>query len=621
LNKLSVTTPLLLLVLSTAFLVVLWFSFATILASAKGFETTDEALYLLVSRELRGDVQWGFPAGWHTAPLYLLSGQDVSNFRTLGAVSLGLLGMILGVASFLVTSDVKDFRAVADKRNLLSVGFFAVVGLSGSLLYYASLIRAPSYNWVNLAGLLIACIGILLIVWKENDHNSAEKMRSSVIFSAIVGFGLFYSFPGKPSSPFLFLAFAIPLLILFLGWRKGGILTAHIAVSGILLIPVAVVVGLWPADFYSYFFNALIAPPLTDTSTVSGASLELASFPHTFVTALFADTFSVGLLLATITAGTLAFLIPRKRAPLMLILGSVGGMLILWHFALRDLITHGVVNSGSWARADTGLALMILYLLSMTLFFLSGRNASRDEETSRRRRKVFQSSLLLGWVPIIFGFGSTNPIIGMASHAGVGLLLASLMLTTAARPAKNVLLSQGPIALVAIAFAGLIISDSHAMPYRLAPMAEQTTRLKLLDGGSSVLYVDPKTAEYYKDVLSALKENGFAAGEPLIGLEWTWNSALPYASGASVLPSAMPTLFGYPGSLERLDFNLRHGCVSFDCQGAWIAMTNPGSLARQSAHDIEAAQSRILGKTGTGPMVHRVLILQNSELYIYKPEG
>lgn len=620
-NKHSVTTPLLLLVLSTAFLVVLWFSFATILASAKGFETTDEALYLLVSRELQGNVQWGFPAGWHTAPLYLLSGEDVSNFRTLGAVSLALLGMILGVASFLVTSDVKDFRALADKRSLLSVGLFAVVGLSGSLLYYASLLRAPSYNWVNLTGLLIACIGVLLIVWKGNDYKILGTRRPSVFFPVLVGFGLFYSFPGRPSSPFLFLVFAIPILILCLGWRKGSILTAQIAVSGILMIPVAVLVGIWPADFYSYFVNAVTTPPLRDTSSVSVASLELASFPHTFGVALFADTFSGGLLLAAMTAGTLAFLIPRKRAPLMLILGSVGGILILWHFALRDFTIHGEANIGSWARADTGVALMILYLLSMTLFFLSGLNASRDEETSWSRRKVLQSSLLLGWVPIIFGFGSSNPLIGMASHAGIGLLLASMMLLTAARPAKNVLLSQGPIALVAIALTGLVISDSHTMPYRLAPMADQTTRLELLDGGSSVLYVDSKTAEYYKDVLSALEENGFVAGKPLISLEWTWSSALPYASGASVLPSAMPTMFGHPGSLERLDSNLQQGCVSFDCENAWVTMTNPDSLELQSADDIEAAQSRILERTRSDSMVLRVLIFQSSELYIYKPEG
>lgn len=605
----------------SVFLIFLWFFLETALASAKGFETTDEALYLLVSRELGGAAQWGFPAGWHTSPFYLLSGQSVANFRTLGAMTLGLIGMFLGIASFLVTSDLKNVKEIITRRKLFPVTVFAAIGLSGSLFYYASLLRAPSYNWTNLVGLLIASIGFLLILWKTNGDTSPETKRAYILFSALVGFGLFFSFPGKPSSPFLFFALAVPLLILFLGWRRGLMLCTQIAASGILMIPLAVLVGLWPRNFYSVFSTAVTAPPLTDSRSVGGALMELGSFPYALGMALLTDNFSTGLSLTALVLGILAFLVPRKRKWLSIILVLVGGVLVVWHFALDDLIAHGTVNTSSWARVETGLSLIILYLLSVALFFLTSRFASKDGEARSRRAKILHGSLVLGWVSVIFGFGSSNPLMGMASHAGVALLLGSTMFFTAAIPAQSRFVSKWPMAIVSIGLATLIISDSHARPYRLSPMAEQTSRLELHDAGRSVLYVDSETAEHYEAIFLALEKNGFTAGTPLLGLEWTWNAALPYASGASVLPSAMPTLFGYPGSLDRLDFNLTQGCPTFDCERAWVAITDPNSLEDQSANVIEAAHLRLWKDADTQSLWTRVLIFQGNDLSIYKPKN
>jgi hypothetical protein len=578
----------------------LWVFTSFVLSSHRGFEMTDESLYLLVAQQIAGTTQWGFPAGWHTSPLYLIAGQDVANFRTLGGVLLGIIGMLLGYVSHCLSStDTRVGDEPWSPRDRVRAGVFVLVGYVGTLLYYSSLLRAPSYNWVNLAGLLLAAIGFLLVLNNSPTGRNPLISKTSLLHASIISFGLLFSLPGKPSSPVLFMAIASLVLGLLRGWRESAIFALQVTATSGVLVLIAITTRFWPLNFWVQFEQALSASPLTESRLVEIAVFELVGAPGSLLTAVFSNPVSAGLVVLTAVLAAFAFGVTVKLTAYRRAFLVAGWTLLVWEFAAKELAFSRSLSLGIWGRFDTGIALVLLYILSITHFFLLKRKDATGDRDVLQEKKVLLGSVLLAWTPFVFAFGSTNALLGQAAQGGAGFLLASLILLQNKSTLTGLSGEQLVLTVASIGAISLILLNSHENPYRLAPMAEQTVPILLSDQGSSQLYVDPSTATFFLNLQAELQTAGFNKGTPVVGLEWTWSSGIPYLIGASVPPSAMPTLFGYEGSLVRLEENLTRGCASFDCKSAWVIVSDQASLndkARLQAGRAEGLFSVISGR-------------------------
>jgi hypothetical protein len=252
----------------------LWVLLEALLASDRGLDLTDEGLYLLAADPPSRVAAWGTPWGWHTSPLLRLVSGDVANFRTLGAVLLVAASAALAVAVASGRWRMPDHTAEVATR--LESTLAGVAGGLGGYLYYAGMLRTPSYNWVVIIGTVIAATGTLL-----NLPPSRHRMPRFGL--ALTAFGLFVTIPAKPTSSILF-GLALGLLI----WRRVGlqqavrhVLTLSIATSAFIILAVALRV--WPSTFYEVFLTALAMPTPSDGQTLLGGVLGYLRLPDTIV--------------------------------------------------------------------------------------------------------------------------------------------------------------------------------------------------------------------------------------------------------------------------------------------------------------------------------------------------
>lgn len=234
---------------------ILWVAVARLLASDRGIDLTDESLYLLDADPPSPYAAFGFPYGWITGPLFRAVGYDIARFRTLG-------GVILVLATALLAHQVLRASAVitghGSKPYRFSAAYALLVGLLGScgLLYYVGLplLRTPSYNWLNLVGILLALSGVFLAI---------RSKRSAFPAAALIATGAFLTLHGKPSTPFLLAAAALPLLVRVRGARATAALLGWTLGIGATLVAVAWVTPLWPSDPVAPFLRGLRIPTVS----------------------------------------------------------------------------------------------------------------------------------------------------------------------------------------------------------------------------------------------------------------------------------------------------------------------------------------------------------------------
>lgn len=262
---------------------VLWFLLDWVIAADRGIDLTDEGLYLLAARPPSLEAAYGFPFGWHTAPLFRAVGYDVATFRILGAFILVTLSGMLGAvavrsASTASVPAIDDLRAGTGHGVRMALG--AVVGGLGGLLSYGGLVRTPGYNWVNVVGATIAAIGLLRLLEVESRPQVRASMGSGSIRAfdrstagavVLAGFGAFYALPGKPSTPIFFALLALPVLALASGVRRAVALIAAISTTSVAFIGAVVALGWWSPRFVQMFLRALSAPTPMESQSLAGA--------------------------------------------------------------------------------------------------------------------------------------------------------------------------------------------------------------------------------------------------------------------------------------------------------------------------------------------------------------
>jgi hypothetical protein len=561
----------------------LWYGLGFLLATGHGLDLTDEGLYLLAADSHGLQASWGFPFGWHTDPLFHLAGYDVAAFRSLGATILVICGCGLGWLAAAAGVEIfsgSDGASARSDQMLKWIG--AATGGVGSLLYYAGLLSTPSYNWVNLVGITIAAGGWILLARCAEKRGPNQKIHEWLGILA-VGFGLFFSLPGKPSTaPAFFLGGAV-FLILFRRDLRAFTLLAAAGVVVLFWVFAATVAGFWKWPFLDFFILPFQKPLFTDRHSILGAIRDFFAVPMAFTAQFFALGYRLQLLAAAACVFLVSGCVAGRRRPRVGILLATAG----WAFAFFVFLRVCAVVLPRGAKPEplmrflfepTVTALIFVWVCCMALAIVAICFPARSCVSGRRGMQVVKIGLLGGFLaalPFVFGFGSDNGVYRQSALAAGFFPVAAVAFTAAISSAAIRLISAGMVLLCTCALVAATLWDSHALPYRQEPMAWQNTSLSVGPGGGR-LKVDEKLASQIESLRKQATLAGWRGQTPLFGVVWDWASTVPYLLGARVPDCQMVTLFRYPGSVSVAKYNIKNSLGDFPSESAWILTNVPG---------------------------------------------
>ncbi|MDO9485513.1 MAG: hypothetical protein Q7K25_05595 [Actinomycetota bacterium] len=546
-------------------LVVLWLALERILGSSRGLDLSDEGLYLLAADPPNLQAAWGFPFGWHTRPLFWLVGHDIATFRTLGAVVLvvctGWLGWV--AARTIIRGPLRSWR----DTSLWFAAITPVVGGIGSLVYYASMLRTPSYNWLNIVGIAIASAATLTLV--SRDLAARPGRPVPILLAAVSSFALFATFPAKPTTLPLMLVLSTGLLLMVVGWRTA----ARWAAWNVVLLPVwlvfAVLLRIWPTDFLQVFKLALQMPapdPLQTSSYAVRASLLL---PQDLLRG-FADIKEKPALLLMVALVVLAIPVLKNRHWIAVRLIGFGlatlAALAIAGVPIRVLSPAGEAIGLAHAPLTTASIVMLIAALLMAARLTD----SLEYRVDRRLRWAVIAFLAL--LAFVFSFGSGNGIHPQAAVASGFILLAAAFCLAAPHIGRDRLVLVTAVLLGTVLLAGAAVASGWRYPYRSAPLADQQVSTAVGTHGSELM-LDQKLA----DTINGLREQGMVAGwqegTPLVDVSYTWNPSIGYALGAKVPNFLQLTIFGYSAAHDITDFHLTEPYRDFPFHESWLLTT------------------------------------------------
>lgn len=554
---------------------VLWFALERVLGNSRGLDLSDEGLYLLAADPPNLQAAWGFPFGWHTRPLFWLVGHDISAFRTLGAVVLVLCSAWLGwaAARTIVRGPLPNWRSPARWFVIIA----AVVSAIGSLLYYSSMLRTPSYNWLNIVGILLSSAAVLVLLNRERGQEQTRLVPA--LLASCSSAALFVTFPAKPTTLPLMLVLTTVLLLIASGWRVA----ARWAVWNVALLPVwlilAVLTRLWPTDFTRIFHLALQMPapdPLQTSSYAVRASLLL---PRDIATGFadIGDRPALGLMV-----GLVILIIPVITKARWLLVRLAGfGICVVVALAVAGVPIRVLNPTGEaigLAHAPLMTASTIIFVSALLLGLrMSSIDHSSDQESIRNQRLRWVIVIFVALLPFVFSFGSGNGIYAQAAVAsGLTFLAAALCIARPRLSGERVLLATA-VLVATVLFATAAIASGWRYPYRSASLADQQLPTVVGSHGAQLM-LDPALASTIAGLREQAQAAGWQEGTPLIDISYTWNPALGYALGGKVPNFLQLTIFGYGAAHDITDFHLTEPYRDFPFHGSWILTTRNSVL-------------------------------------------
>lgn len=592
---------------------VLWHTLAAILASDQGLDITDEGLYLLAADPPSPTASWGFPWGWHTGPLFQLVSYDIAAFRTLGAVLLVLAGAWFGWESVSTSQAMLADRSrpPAPTRPERCTGLF--VGAFGMLTYYGGLLRTPSYNWLNLFGILVATAAFLAVLRRLLQPANRGWRGAQSLSTLTCSFGLFLTIPAKPSTAPLVLVLMLCVMSVSIGFGKAARWTAAFSAGIAVWLVVAVALRVWPLNFVPVMIDALNTPPLSKTQGLGGAIKGLLAAPYSLAAALWH--------------------VPVNHQANLVVAASLFAVRAKWRLSSSLLVPLAVVLVGLSAsriaqlwvpfidaqptdrfayRPTTTACLLLLGSLVLAGFERRGYRASGQGT------ELLFLFLALSALPFIFGFGSGHGPYKQASLAsGIFLVVAlASIVVIETRSARAIL--TGLIVVFTLALTTSTLLDSRERPYRIAPIAEQTATTTF-GSRTATLQLDDDLHSVIESLGDQARAAGWVDDTPLVGVAWRWSSTVPYALGARVPESLMPTLFGYSGTAEAAQHNLARSRDDFPYDEAWVLVT-PSRLLDESniAKTSEVLKIVAIASGRSFPQGYEC-VAQSGQLLLWRP--
>jgi hypothetical protein len=531
---LKATNLLLVFLLFLGAAVFIWFA-------DKGFDFTDEGLYLLVYQHPHE-----FPDSYTSyhrvgAVFFDLVGGNIIALRLLGffLTALATFYFSLALTWFLKGRSCSLFEGQGE-RILLHLA------LQGSVLTaYCWLPPTPNYNTMAGIGMLLSCGGILAFFSNSDAHRSIAKAFIGIL---TIGGGLLLAFLAKGSS-----AVGIALISLILigacnliGFKEkvvfAGVVSTSVLVGGLslfFLIPSLSV-------SWEFFLGSIVA--LTEGNGAREIIIrhwkESLDFAMRHI-----RSFVLPILLAA-GVGFFArsrFLVKSSDRKESLVFWSIIGVLIA---EVVLLIVKDAFSAGIQGRSRSFIGYTSLFLVLLTL--RAGLPGTAQTISPYRLAGCLMFLAWLALMPFVTAAGTThkifiNALLHVAPLAAAILLLAASIDKSLRRV---IILPFAGLLIVGLGFSQFI-TGFVLTPYRTAPKWTQTVPVEV-GVPATILNLDSASAECIEKTKAALASAGFKPGDDLLALYGL--PGLVYAVGA--LSPERPWFFDSEGSSEDAN-NLR----------------------------------------------------------------
>ncbi|MDD2818513.1 MAG: hypothetical protein PHN51_06920 [Candidatus Nanopelagicales bacterium] len=600
-----------------ASLVMLWLGLGLILGSSRGLDLTDEGLYLLGADPPKATAAWGWPFGWHTHPLFALVNYDIASFRTFGAFILVLSAVWLGwmVAQVVRTDDEAYLRA---NTWLPAIGSACIAGF-GSILYYVSMLRTPSYNWLCLVGINFATVGLLLTLRRAGRASTEGRWRRSALPGVISSVALFLTFPAKPSVLPMFLLMGVLVIALLANW--GSAWRWLVWVVG--LLPVwavfAVITRVWPVEFASVLARAVQMPFPNPSQTPRGAIQEALLVPREAAVAIGEITDGPALLmLGAVIILALPLFLQRRW-----LIVRLAGFATMTAAALGIAgVPIPLVNAEGrpfgLAQPTLTTALVAVLLATVALsWHLDGFPPSRVGQRFTQLQVSGVLATFLTLLALVFGFGSDNGIYGQAAVAGGLILSAAATIALGLKVGRDSLIVLLAVLTATALFVASGLVGGWRFPQRQVPLAEQIVKTDIGVHGAQLL-LDSRTAQTLAGLQSQSKLLGWKAGTPLVDVSYTWNPGVVYALGGQAPDSLMLTIFGYAAAHDITAFHLQGPYLKFPFHDAWLLTTRPKLLDSGARSAVDFTLDRLSSVSGK-PFPSSYSCIESGDFILWRP--
>ena len=550
----------------------------------RGLDLTDEGLYLAA---LYGPPThtWGFPFSWHLHPISNLVGENISDLRFVFSWIALLVFYLFGFSLGVFLQKRFSGHALFSFRN--SPFLFAFMAVIFGLTFFDLMLnRLPSYNWVNIVGLLVSISGLFLLFARKTQFGGIKSQLVRVSLLFMVSFGAFYSLPGKPSS-ILFIAAGLVLgSLIFLGLRRALEDFLIFLVSCLLIGTLSIFGGVWPSNFVEVLGPAFSLVDLTPGRSVFSSLV----FELTYITVIYEEAslvsalafpalaFSYLVLLALIGFG-------NKKIILATFTAATSVQILVTGPLRRVLFDYGLLEAGVPNSLTAWIYFSMVTVLIVRIFINSEYDVRENWKVLFFLFFIFSAGIFS------YGFGSGMGVFGKTSDGAVFLFIGTLALLS------FLAVDRFGKTLTAITATGLVMASLFSLgasvlePYRGQSTLAQTEKIILNRGGEMLLDAQRKEeVERFAQMVAGIQISG---DETVIPLTWRWASTLPVVSGLPSFPTLMPTIFGYEGSLGVLEKTLgRSWELGFGGEGNYYLITDQlTNLEPDQVEEIEQAIS------------------------------
>ena len=510
-------------------------------ASNKGFDFTDEGLYLLVYQHPHE-----FPDSYTSyhrvgAVFFDLVGGNIIALRLLGffLTALATFYFSLALTWFLKGRSWSIFEDQGE-RVLLHLA------LQGSVLTaYCWLPPTPNYNTMAGIGMLLSCGGILAFFSNSDPRRSIAKATLGIL---TIGGGLLLAFLAKGSSAVGIVLISVILIgaCNLIAFKEKFVFAVVVSISvlggGLLvffLIPSLSV-------SWDFFLGSIVA--LTE-----GNGAREIIIRHWHESLEFAMRHVRSFVLPILLAAGVSFfarsrfLVKSSDRKESLVFWSIIGVLIA---EVVLLIVKDAFSAGIQGRSRSFIGYTSLFLVLLTL--RAGLPGAAQTISPHRLSGCVMFLVWLALMPFVTAAGTTHKIfINALLHVAP---LAAAILLVAASVDKSlrrvIILPFAGLLVVGLSFSQFI-TGFVLTPYRTAPKWMQTVPVAV-GVPETILNLDPASAECIEKTKAALADAGFKPGDDILALYGL--PGLVYAVGG-VSPER-PWFFDSEGSSEDAN-NLR----------------------------------------------------------------
>ncbi len=493
--------------------VLIWF----MVYSRYGLDFTDEGYYL-AWLAAPGLYDWSLSQfGFIYQPLYFLLGGDIPLLRMLNVL------VIFALSWYLVDIILRDAYDQNTKNTVqriaLSFGFAI-----GSLCFFSVWVPTPSYNSLNLQGLLVVASGLFLAQRVFN--------KESALGWTLIGVGGWLTFMAKPSS-----AAALGVIVFFslLIARK---INLRLMLLSLMSALVPLLLSALVIDGSVLAFVERLQTAMVFVGYLGGG--------HTLEQLMRIDDFTlaqgdVWILGSAVGLACSASILLSSKIALMRNIGIfVVSLALLFSIAMA----HGEFILKLQNSNFHGL-LMLAVPASMLLLAIvfSGHRFVLDLSLSR-----LSTALTISIFPHIYAFGTNNNYWQAGSLAAFFWLIAALILVVPSMRRVKATSALLPLVLLTQLVVVLLVQLAMESPYRqIQPLRLNSQTVEVGSSGSSLILSEGYAA-YLTQIRKEAIHAGFEPGTPIIDLSGQSPGVL-HALGAANIGQAW-MIGGYPGSFK-----------------------------------------------------------------------